>query len=333
MFKSKTRRLVTSGVVNICARFQTEQADQSDIYFCYRLLLGRKADTGGWQHWSKQVASGMTTDQLARAFVASREFHQRQMKRDYVPVSLDDFVIYIDTDDPPNAKAISQDKIYEPHVTAVLKREMKADHVFLDIGCSIGWFTLLAASIAKDGKVIGVEPNQGNLQLLYRSIIENQFTNVTIFPYAATDKRTLLQLSGNAAYGFVHSPDSINANYVQGIAVDELVKDEPRIDIIKIDIEGHEPFALAGMRETICKHRPLIFSEFHPRCISTVAGLEPAEYLDTLISMRYRLSVIEGNGNELDLGEAMEVIDYWQKLNQKHNTGDMMHLDILARPI
>ncbi|HEX8891306.1 MAG TPA: FkbM family methyltransferase [Pyrinomonadaceae bacterium] len=333
MSKSKTRFLVTRSIVRILSKLQIDQADLSDIYFCYRLLLGRKADSGGWQHWSKQAASGMTAVQLTKSFLASREFHQKQKSQDYIPVKLDDFVIYIDPDDPPIAESISQHKVYEPHVTALLKREIKPDHVFLDIGCSIGWFTLLAASIVKDGKVIGLEPNHSNLQLLYRSLVENHFENVIIFPYAATDRRTLLQLSGHAAYGFVHSPENIQADYVQGVAIDELLGDELRIDIVKIDIEGHEPIALQGMLETISKHRPLIFSEFHPRCIRTVAGREPSRYIETLINMGYRLSVIEGNGDELDFGQASEVMDYWQMLNQKHSTGDMMHLDIVARPI
>lgn len=332
ILKSRVALLLTKPLVNIFSRLQTDRADLADIYFCYRLLLGRKAEDEGWKNWSQHVASGMTIAQLVTDFLESQEFRKNHAFRARARVESADFVIYVDPNDASTGNSIFQFKTYEPHVTAIITSLLKPEHVFLDIGCNVGWFILLAASIARKGKVIGLEPNHNNLQLLYQSIYENRFDNITIFPYAATDRSALLQLSGHAGSGFVHSVDGSDVDYVQGFAIDELLKDESRIDLVKVDIEGHEPVALQGMRKTLHKYRPIVISEFHPKLIREVAKQEPQEYLDTLVSMGYRLSVIELTANVIDCVESADVVDYWRKVNRRHRTGDTMHLDILAIP-
>ncbi len=43
--------------------------------------------------------------------------------------------------------------------------------------------------------------------------------------------------------------------------LDNIPIKENRVDLIKIDVEGHEPFVLRGAIETIKKYRPVIFIE------------------------------------------------------------------------
>ncbi|KAM3115912.1 FkbM family methyltransferase [Phormidesmis sp. 146-33] len=339
-FKSRLSFWLSRPLRKTLSGLQTQQADLADLYFCYRLLLGRKADAEGWQAWSKNVASGMLIDELVKGFLESQEFRKKQTLRSKDRIVTNDFVLYVDPDDSPVANAISQhhsqdhsQQKYEPHVTTTLQNILQPDHVFVDVGCNIGWFVLIAASKLKKGKVIGFEPNQNCLQLLYRSLHENEFENVVIFPYAATDKHKLLQLSGHAAYGFVHSVDESDADYVQGVAIETLLQHEPKIDVVKMDIEGHEPIALQGMTETLHKHKPIVISEFHPKLIQSSGNGQPQEYLDTLARLGYQLSVIELSGNLKAMNEPSEVMNYWHQINQKFGTGDTMHLDILATAI
>lgn len=319
-------------LANILSKYQTERADILDIYFCYRLLLGRKADAHGWNDWTKRVANGMTCSQLANGFLESHEFRMKHTFRKKVRVETSDFVIFADPDDVSAGALIIEHKMYEQHVTNTLKKLLKRDSVYVDIGCNIGWFVLLAATIATEGKVIGVEPNHQNLQLLYQSINENHFTNITIFPYAATDGSKLLQMSGFAGYGFVHNINNSNVDYVQGHAIDDLLKDIAKIDIIKMDIEGHEPIALEGMKNIITRHRPIIISEFHPKLIAEFSNIEPRLYLDTLKQFGYKISVIEASSNIIECSSVEAIIDYWRNLNEALGMGTLMHLDLLAVP-
>ena len=86
------------------------------------------------------------------------------------------------------------------------------------------------------------------------------------------------------------------------------------------------------MTKTLHKFRPLVISEFHPKLIREVAKQEPEEYLDALVGLGYRLSVIESTADVIDCVESAAVMDYWRKVNKRHRTGDTMHLDILAIP-
>jgi len=329
---SDRRAELTKSLITLLSEVQTDQADVADIYFCYRLLLLRKADPEGWNHWRKRANSKMSTSQLAGSFLGSGEFKHRWKLRKATRVSLKDYALYLDPDDVDVTRGIAEGQIYEPHVTKVLKRELKPDYVFVDVGCNIGWFLLLAASMLSSGKVIGVEPNPRNLQILFHSIAENGFSNVTVLPYAATDQQKLLQLSGHAAYGYVHSVDGSDAEYVNGMPLDELVGREPKIDVVKIDIEGHEPIAFRGMRGLIKTHRPVIFSEFHPRLIKDFSRLQPQDYLHDMAALGYRLMVIDFQGNEIAFDKTEQIMDYWRIQNEKYGSGDTMHLDLIARP-
>lgn len=200
----------------------------------------------------------------------------------------------------------------------------------------MGWFTLVAASILRqEGKVFAIEPNYNNLQLLYRSIIANGLQNVIVYPYAVTETNHVLQLNSARSNGFVSQVGDVgnSTTYVQGVSLDNLLKDERKIDFIKIDIEGHEPIALKGMQGIIRKHRPLIITEFQPKLIKAYSGLEPTDYLKALMALDYRLSVIQENGSEVSLSSETETLLYWQDHNQELGTGDVTHLDLVARPI
>jgi len=112
--------------------------------------------------------------------------------------------------------------------------------------------------------------------------------------------------------------------WIQSVIIDQLLESEERIDVIKMDVEHHEPFALRGMDKIVKKHRPIIFTEFHPRTLGQ-------EYLEQIIHYNYRLSIIDYRLE--NLGEVVEapnsdfVMDFWRQLNSP-----IQHLDILAQP-
>lgn len=316
----------------LLSRAQSEAADAVDLHEAYRLILGREADRDGFSHWKARIDKGMTRDQLIATFLASQEFRRKYRMRELATVQLDGYVLFVDSKDHAVSGAV-MDKCYEPHVTAVLERELRPDSVLVDVGASIGWFALLAAARAPRGKVIAFEPGHDNVQLIYRSVAANGFDNVVVYPFAATDRRRYLQLALSAAYGFVHDVDDRSDDtVVQGVTVDEIVEREPRVDIIKIDIEGHEPFALRGMQQTIARHHPLLLTEFHPKLMRDHAGCDPGEYLGTLFAHGYDLSVVTPEDGEVPHASADEIVDFWKRYNARNGAVDTVHLDLVGRP-
>ena len=65
------------------------------------------------------------------------------------------------------------------------------------------------------------------------------------------------------------SPEAaLSADYVAAVRVDDCLPPDMPVDLIKIDVEGHEFRALSGARRTIERYHPVILTEF------SLAGLE-----------------------------------------------------------
>lgn len=331
---SLMRRVLIRCISRLLALFQTSSADEADLWFCYRLLLGRKPDKEGLKHWRYEIRKGKTRESLVDTFLASQELVNKEISKSRARVETDDFIIFVDSRDLDIGDYIMRNRKYEPHVTAVLKRTLKKGQTFLDIGANIGWHTLTGAALLKgNGKIIAVEPNPRNIQLLYHSLTINGFANVEVFPCAASDEKHFLQLIAGISNGVVKEvpEDHAYCEYVPAYKIDDLVKDEMRIDVVKIDIDGHEPKAIQGMSRTIKKHRPIIISEFSPASLMELSATKPEDYLRTLKSFNYSLFVIEDNGNELPANEEAKVMHYWDEFRKAHDES-FVNIDIVARP-
>jgi FkbM family methyltransferase len=250
-------------------------------------------------------------------------------------VKMQGFDMYVMTDDYIGQGIISSGD-YEPHITSAVVNTLKTGDVFLDLGANLGYFSLLAANlVGNSGKVIAFEPNPQNLQLIYASMLRNQFSNITVYPFAASDQLRIIKLltvGSNAGVVMPLSPHKHFHLLAQSVAIDTLLHGEKQIDLIKIDIEAHEPFALTGMDEVIRKHRPIIITEFHPFIMEANNHIDAEDYLRQITEYGYRLSIIESSGRIIDAPDIGFVMTFWKELNQGL-IQELIHLDLLARPI
>jgi FkbM family methyltransferase len=335
------RRMAVGALVTLLRALQTEQTDPSDVYYCYRLLLGRRPDPQGWESWLHAVRRGVLRKDVVEDFLSSPEYRKKTESSVVCVATQYGFSMFVDAADYYIGREITASANYEPHVTTVLLRELQEDHVFLDIGANMGWFTLLAAQIVRKGKVIAVEPNYSNIQLLYRSVLDNGFENVQVHPYAATDVPAILRVNAvhsnavvaEAAQTHEESGAESYTMLVQGVPLDDLLQHEARIDVVKIDVEGHEPRVLQGMQMLIRRHRPVIFSEFHPKAMQDYFGLDGTDYVRALLRLDYRLAAIERDGSERSFADVEEVMAHWQVCNRMAGLTDELHLDLVARPV
>ncbi len=255
-------------------------------------------------------------------------------------VDLGDFKLFVMPDDYIGASILSSG-VYEHHVTAVLREVLKGGDVFLDLGANLGYFTMLGAKlVGAGGKVIAFEPNAQNVQLLSASILLNGFRHVQVQPFAVSDQATILKFITVGSNGGVVTPLSGPVNLrdhareftclVQSVVLDQVLAHEPRIDVVKMDIEAHEPAALRGMKALIARHRPVILTEFHPSALAGNNPEPPRAYLETLADLGYSLAVIPFDGPLQAPAGVDGVMAYWEKLSSKD---PQIHVDLLARPI
>ena len=151
----------------------------------------------------------------------------------------------------------------------------------VDVGANIGYYLLLFQSrVGAAGRVVCVEPEPTNLGELRRCIAANGFSNVELLAAAA-----------GAARGEVVLREGLNGRVETGggegrtvpmIPLDSLCDRRPAL--VKIDIEGFEGQALAGMAQMLGTLAPALFVEVHPRLLNygyavrDVVGLAQPHY-------------------------------------------------------
>lgn len=146
--------------------------------------------------------------------------------------------------------------------------------VAYDVGANIGYITLLLArALGMKGKVYAFEALPTNIERLRANVAMNpDFSRVEIIPQAVMNDenpvRFLVHSSG--AMGKAEGSPGRQERYeetitVPGISLDTFVFEQgyPAPQLIKLDIEGGEVFALPGMYRVLEEARPLILLELH----------------------------------------------------------------------
>lgn len=166
---------------------------------------------------------------------------------------------------------------YEPEMWFVADRFMKPDTIFVDCGANIGLWSVVAASRIKNkDQVIAVEP--GSISKRLQQNHELNGGNFTILPNAVWDKSGVnveFADSNNHASNSLlttgvksHLADAPRIK-VQTVSVDDIVQEATKKApqaanvVVKLDVEGVECEAVAGMRQTLARRNTLIVYEDH----------------------------------------------------------------------
>jgi FkbM family methyltransferase len=191
---------------------------------------------------------------------------------------------------------------YEPELRQILARVKEGD-IILDIGANIGSYTLrLAKKAGLSGRVIAFEALEKNARLLQANIEANHLTNVTVVNKALGESSGLVTMYSD---GHSSSASLMQVNAFQPSGQTEMVRGDdiveelklPRIDWIKIDIEGAETIALRGLRHTIARFKPRILFENARAAEETRALLQGLGYLVGVFDAHDQLQQDLGQGN------------------------------------
>ena len=311
----------------------SEEATPDDIYYCYRLLLGREPGEDGWTYWNQRLRSEQFTySKLAAYFRQSKEYISGTRARGIKLVALDGFELYVYEHDWDIGEHIIETRQYEPQVTAFLKRHLQEGMTFVDVGANIGYFTLMAATlVGRSGRTIAVECNPRNCELIYMSLHRSGFDDVLVYPFAVSDTRKLMSFTSGFSNGVVNelAEDDQEAVIVPAVTLDSLLINEPRIDIIKMDIEGSEAKAWQGMRQVIEKHRPVIMMEFFPSLLEWISEIKAEEFLSGIFTSGYTASILQATPNEsLEASSPEEVMAAWRKQCEAVGDESRAYLDL-----
>jgi FkbM family methyltransferase len=194
----------------------------------------------------------------------------------------------------------------------------------VDVGAHQGLFTLLAAAlVGPTGRVWAVEPAPGNVRALRKKTAA--FPHVTVIHAAASDRDGTTRFALDSDNSTRHSLFSDNvgrrwrSRSVRTVALARVLpKGLPRLDLIKIDVQGAEPQVLQGAWPKIRKHHPLIVFELWPKGWRS-GGHDPAAVLDDLIELGYSLYYLSARRGLLPETRVREFLEQakgrWQSIN------------------
>ena len=183
---------------------------------------------------------------------------------------------------------------HEDDLVRFFAAHVQEDSRCLDVGANYGFFACLFGKYARRGKVVAIEPHPMVYELLRDNIQLNDVAAVVApLRAAVSDAAGKLQLfprvgrSGNTS--ITQMPDAALAVLgeakaeplrVDSLRIDDLLPQfDNRLDVIKLDVEGAEPLALRGARQTIAANPQLaIVMEWAPSQLRD-AGFDAAEFL------------------------------------------------------
>ena len=207
----------------------------------------------------------------------------------------------------------------------------KHSNVIFDIGANTGVYALIAKAVNPNSNVYAFEPVSRVYEKLKDNIALNGY-NIQAFDSAVSNydgEAVIFDLPTEHVYSV-----TVNKNLstevptietkVTTVRLDTFIESNqiPHVDLIKIDVETHEPEVLEGYTYFIQRHRPNILIE--------ILNDEVAARLSTLVDgLDYVYFNIDERG-AIQQAVQLQRSDYYNFLLCSKETA--MNLDLLERP-
>ncbi|MDJ0450226.1 FkbM family methyltransferase [Methylocystis sp. JR02] len=150
-------------------------------------------------------------------------------------------------------------KDYDADASAVSQifKQLPEKTTFIDAGANVGFVSIPLAASRPDLNIICIEPVPHNVEALRANVATNGLDNITVIHAAVSDAPGAVSMTSEGPWSTVTANGSVK---VDCITLDQFA--ELNISGIKIDVEGHEPYVLAGAGCVLSK-RPLAYMEFN----------------------------------------------------------------------
>jgi len=181
-----------------------------------------------------------------------------------------------------------------------LAANVRPGETWLDVGAHYGYTALaLCRFVGGNGRVFAFEPVLTTAAHLQGTREANRLGQLTIVPFAlGKDQPLSIEVSAVDRGMATHGEPSGSATHLYAIGLDRLWPsingNEPRVDGIKIDVQGMEHEAVLGMLGVLRQWRPKLIIEFH-------AGVDRGRIVRHLAEVGY-----QGTGRPIDSDQARQ---------------------------
>jgi FkbM family methyltransferase len=191
---------------------------------------------------------------------------------------------------------------FQNHVTRQKYFSVPEDAVIFDVGANIGSMALKFAQLAPEGHVYAFEPTYFAYHKLQRNMalnpqLEKRVTTAQLFlsDHSQSDHRLQAYASWKVdgrigQRHLLHGGAIKRAGSIPAVSLDDFCKNQEikRLDLIKIDTDGHELHILKGARQTIESFIPVIVFELGAYTLKE-RNEEFQDYLDFFSDLNYTL--------------------------------------------
>lgn len=192
---------------------------------------------------------------------------------------------------------IKKDGFWEPHFDEVIKLIDEGSTV-IDIGANFGYNTvLMAKKTGSTGKILAYEPQRLMFQQLNANCVLNDIFNCHAYNLAVSNESD--QELEMESISYEHACVNIGAlsvgsggEKVKTIRIDDLNLE--KLDFVKIDAQGYEPFILEGAKKTLLKFLPDIFIEIEEIYLQRF-GKKTDDVYEILDSYGYKIYKIQND--------------------------------------
>ncbi len=211
---------------------------------------------------------------------------------------------------------------HEADVIRVFRTFLTQRSVVLDIGANFGLYTALSASIVRNhGRLYAFEGNPRVFESLQRTIAANDlYLNPNVVAanllISSESGRGVLHYSTNLPSGGTMSDIHLSGGKQHAVEVDMTTIDDflpldVTVDLVKIDVEGHEPMVMRGMEKTIARSPNIrIITEFADSLLAHT--LNPADFADYIRGLGFAICRVLPNFKIrlVPAGEALSGFNY-----------------------
>lgn len=200
-------------------------------------------------------------------------------------------------DEPHNdiiGSQIVNNQLFDEHVFNMLCPYFTPDAVVLDLGSNLGQMAIEFSHSVHT--VHAFEAHPFIYEVMCRNFTENACANIVPHLGAVWNDSDLELFYPDPNFSQFSSWGSWGINpriqaTDKGVVVRSLTIDSlnlPRVDLVKIDIQGADLRAMQGMRDTIQRCRPRIVFEFEPAFAESLFGERLQDYLKFIEDIGYR---------------------------------------------
>lgn len=181
------------------------------------------------------------------------------------------------------------------------------DDVCLDLGANVGMMTLALAALTPQGHVYAFEGSPETTLALQETVKANNLPNVGAYNVVVGRSTQSVKffdmpdVRSSGHYVPADAPREVTSLWQdtskmilsQTKSVDDLVEELhiPKVDFIKIDVEGAELDVLAGAEKTLARWRPMLIMEFNSYAYTHLREIPPrralCQILDTFDLVYY----------------------------------------------